>query len=483
MRDSTNMTILKRRILICGAGPSGLAAAMLFHDRGADEIVVVERAESPSAFLRGKAFNYQIDPRGQQLLHKLGIKGMLEDYGLPNDDFTLTFVLPNGTSKTVKPPIIDRDRDTAYWTRRNDFIKMLQAALDKRNSDGRIKLLYGHSFDDFKTEPDGSVQAIIINPDETSQTFKPDLIVGCDGLNSAVRSGLNRLSRVDSFSMVEHPSPASDLAYKVLNFPSNFKVRGDLGEVNNHKMAFAFVSSNKGSKDAFALFALPVANADVPRSINLIRLSDHNVWKITKGSDLLDYLEQSIPQLNVRSLISEEEAEEFANMRPGRFPVPQYCKRVYERLGNTKEPLHCVLIGDSAHSFPPDLGLGVNTALEDLFVLDKTLESNPDDLAVALSTYEKEKVPENAALVRLVQTVHPYQYNQVPWRLKLWMIGFVAREILHKLSFGLLDRHAFALVQNHKMSFTEIERRDNRSKAISLGLAIAIPVVALFILF
>jgi threonine dehydrogenase-like Zn-dependent dehydrogenase len=51
--------------LICGGGPCGLVAAITLHQLGWQDIVLVERRPSHAAFERGKAFNYQIDGRGQ----------------------------------------------------------------------------------------------------------------------------------------------------------------------------------------------------------------------------------------------------------------------------------------------------------------------------------------------------------------------------------------------------------------------------------
>lgn len=474
------MTNGKRQVLISGAGPSGLAAAMLFHQYGWEDIIVLERSESSSSFVREKAFNYQIDPRGQQLLERLGIKEMLYEYGLPNDDFTLTFVKPDGTQKTIKPPIIDPNRGTAFWTRRNDFIRMLQIALDEQNTDGRIRLLYGHKFEDIEMDSQDNPKVIFSDTNGNQQHLKPDLVIGCDGLHSAVRVSLQKISDLKNFAMIKHPSPASKLAYKVLNFPSKFTVKGGLSEVDDHKRAFAFISSNKNSNDAFSLFALPVAKPDAPRSINLIRLADHNVWKISEGEELLKYLEDAIPQLDIRSLISASEAEDFASIKPGRFPDPQYCLSLYKHLGSPEQPMHCILIGDSAHSFPPDLGLGVNSSLEDLIVLDQFMTTENGDLPAVFSSYERHKIPENAALVKLVQTVHPYQYNQIPWRLKTWTIAFLFKEILHKLSLGFLDRHAFALIQNHDIPYTEVERRKNKTNRLTSLIGIVGAVLFVF---
>ena len=78
------MTRKNKQIVICGGGPSGLAAALLFADLGWEDIILVERRQSPGDFEKNKAFNYQVDPRGQKLLKRLEINTMLDKYGVAN---------------------------------------------------------------------------------------------------------------------------------------------------------------------------------------------------------------------------------------------------------------------------------------------------------------------------------------------------------------------------------------------------------------
>lgn len=71
------------------------------------------------------------------------------------------------------------------------------------------------------------------------------------------------------------------------------------------------------------------------------------------------------------------------------------------------------LQGDARAAFPPDLGQGVNSALEDVDDLAQTLDATGDDLAAALPLYEQRRAPQIAALVQLMSFSFPWQYNQV----------------------------------------------------------------------
>ena len=119
----------------------------------------------------------------------------------------------------------------------------------------------------------------------------------------------------------------------------------------------------------------------------------------------------------------------------------------------------CVLLGDAAHAFPPDLGLGVNSALEDVYLLGQELAMSEGALSAAAARYESARLPESRALVRLVRKVFPHQYNHIPWRFKISMVKFFAQLGLSKISGGLIDEPGFKLSQNEKIGYRELERR------------------------
>ena len=141
-----------------------------------------------------------------------------------------------------------------------------------------------------------------------------------------------------------------------------------------------------------------------------------------------------------------------------------------------------ILLGDAVHFFPPDIGQGVNSALEDVYLLHETLAGTKDNLSQALPHYENLRQPDIKALIRLVQISYPWQYNQDPLQKRLWSINFFIRFLLSRALPFLFNPHSFLLIQNHELSYSEILAKSNRTTQLLyllLGFTILVLATAL----
>jgi len=130
-----------------------------------------------------------------------------------------------------------------------------------------------------------------------------------------------------------------------------------------------------------------------------------------------------------------------------------------------------VLVGDALHSYPPDIGQGVNSGLCDVVELGKSLESvnlsidredfsKKQTLGDALKKFEVNRMKETKALIRLARFGAPYQYNQ-PMPLdqlgkKLWTLNVLTRVMLNKISFGLIPSSSIILSQDPNLTFQQV---------------------------
>jgi len=421
--------------------------------QGWQDIVVLERRKTRESFDRGKAFNYQLDGRGQKMLALIGIdEKMLQDFGVANLESAFTTFNSKGEENQLSVPFVLKDKQTAYWVTRQALLVLLLQHLERTNTDDRIRVLFDHSFDSIDVSSNAiNVKAIASGGE--AKVFHPQLILGCDGLNSKVRECLDLAEGNDFFKMIAKASPSSDLFYKVIQLPMDIVVNGKQSLLGNHNMSYIFTSSYKALDERLSLFSLPVARPTEPRTANIILPRNHKLWKISDKEALHQYLKVGFPQLDIDKIFPEQELEDFVAFRPGKFPDPQYSPRVFSEIKSGDTSVSCVLLGDAAHSFPPDLGLGVNSALQDVYFLAQKLGNKNIEMTDAIAEYEEERLPESRALVRLVGTVFPYQYNHVPWRFNLSMMKFLIQLGISKITGGLVYEPAFRDTQDERLSY------------------------------
>ena len=471
--------------VISGAGPSGLAAAIKLHQLGWAEIYLVEQREALGSFDRGKAFNYQLDGRGQKMLADIGIdEETVQTYGVANLKSVFTTYDPTGNPRTLTIPFVLEDKQTAYWITRNALLEMLSVRLEAINGDGRIKLRFGHKFQAI-ADVDGRKVARISDADGNETDIEASLIIGCDGLNSNVRHCLTQepTLKAEYYTMVAKPSPSSLLLYKVICLPPTIAINGDSVEVTDNLKSYIFSSTYKAFDEKLALFSLPVARENEQRTANIILPDSHKLWRIDDPEEFRAYLEQGFPQLDLDQVFPPNEIKDFLSRRPGKFPEPQYSPKVYAKIKAAQNEIDCVLIGDAAHSFPPDLGLGVNAALEDVYLFGQSMEAQPQDVEQAATHYETKRLPEARALVRLVRTVFPYQYNHVPWRFGVSLAKILAQMKIHRWSGRLIDEPTFRLCQDERISYTELERRMIRTDVYFYGIVASIAGLIGFLIY
>lgn len=471
----------QQKTLIVGGGPAGFATALMLAKRGWRDITVLEKRPSADYYEPDKSFNYLIDGRGQKFTDYIGITDNLIENGVPNTEFYLTAIKVNGNSKTFKVPFADPSLKTAYWITRKTFVNLLYAEIEKNWQDFITVIFNAKCLEINKIlDNEGKSEKLKVTAEiknGETLTFEPSLLVGCDGLNSIVRNTLKQWDEPSSnrFEMNYFPSASAGLRYKVLTLPPRFPLDEDGKELTTSEMSYAVRSAFKDRKASISLGLLPVKNPDEYRSANIITRSNHKIWELKNGEKMYEFLKKSFPQIPIHKIVSPQEAERFAASEGGTFPTPQYCCGFYSELNKSKlnnEQAFIVLLGDAIHSFPPDLGQGVNSALEDVCILNHALEENDNNLSRALEQYESLRLPDIKALMRLMQIGYPWQYNQAPIRKKLWNINFIFRLLLSKALPSVFSPQVVFPIRNHNISYREILAGAERTTRVLYALMI-----------
>ena len=455
-----------QQILIVGGGPAGFATALMLAKRGWENITVLEKRPSADYYEPDKAFNYLIDGRGQKFTDYLNLTEKLSQNGVASTDFELTKITPDGKRKTVKLPIVDPNRKPAYWITRKTFVNLLYQEIENNWQDSINVIFYAKCLEIHKkiSDEDKSEKLEVTAEIENGENirFEHFILIGCDGINSIVRNTLKKWDKSLSskFEIKYSPSPSAGLKYKILTLPPKFSLDENGEELSTSEMAYAVRSALKDRKKSISLGLLPVKNPDEVRTANIIAKPNHTIWELSNGEEMHDFLTKSFPQLPIHKIVSPQELERFAQSEGGEFPIPQHCNGFYSKLN---DQAFIVLLGDAIHSFPPDLGQGVNSALEDVYTLNEALDKSKNNLSEALPLYESSRVTDTKALIRLMQIGYPWQYNQAPIRKKLWSVKILLRLGLSKLLPYIFCPPAFFLVQNHQLSYREILMKAERT--------------------
>jgi kynurenine 3-monooxygenase len=373
-------------------------------------------------------------------------------------------------TETDQPETVPNQKDLdkeSYWIPRHDFTKILREEVEE-TTDTQVLMgvscqailpaMNSHS-DNSGGDGDGAhhgIEVVASNGEDGGAltTFRCKLVVGADGYKSKVRDCMSHQNMIgeinnsesessgggdnawetvpkNKFKVIKYTSPATGLRIKVLQFPPRFQIPylekndnvpkelagGDAKTLLFAKTVgsatYAIRSIFKGPLTYTSLGLLPVMDNDAVRPINLITRPNHVAWTKTTGPQMKEWMTQAFPRLFQLSsmhgdaLISDAEWDRFAKAEGTRFPHCQYTNGMALSSKNKRSGL--VLVGDAIHSYPPDIGQGVNSGLLDVLKLSDMLQdvnlssssAQPDGnkskstlLGDALKNYEKDRLPE-----------------------------------------------------------------------------------------
>jgi 2-polyprenyl-6-methoxyphenol hydroxylase-like FAD-dependent oxidoreductase len=329
--------------VVVGAGIGGLTASLLL-SRVAARVTLVERAERPSEI--GAALALQ--PNGMAVLDRLGLLPAVKAVSARIDRMYIRSVTGQRLL-TARMPDLGAGLDHAIAVRRTDLHRLLLEAVAGVAS---VETRFGCAA--VSADPTGAVTITSTaknGPDLGSVSLRADLIVGADGVNSAVRGtgGFDsRMSSGSSYVRAIVKGRASPW------FEEYWTPLGSFGQAPlGADLVYFWAAAHVGAAgDA-------VARGD----LGAFRQEWRRVLPV--AADLLEQV-SSFDDLLVNTVRSVD------------------CRRWFSgRL---------VLLGDAAHAMPPNLGQGANSALVDGVVLAEELAAAPSVMD-ALAAYDKRRRP------------------------------------------------------------------------------------------
>lgn len=337
------------RILIIGAGIAGSAAALALHRAGfAPEVHEAhpDGGEDLGAFLT-------LASNGMRALGSVAAARSVAERGFPLA--TLRLLDATGTELANAPLGEPDDPLTRYrCLRRADLAAALRQEVQRRG----IPITHGARFRTL-TEDAGGVTASFAD----GRTATGDLLIGADGLNSAVRSVISPAEPRYAGQKVFYGYTAGPVATASLEPVPTATITMIRGSAS----AFGYARSPAGETFWFARVTGPRATTEEIATTTPDQWRAHLKPLLRPDSTPAAAIVEATDRLMVTNALD----------------LP---------LGLPWHTHRALIIGDAAHAASPATGQGASMALEDAVILAKALRDAPTT-ASALATFDRLRRP------------------------------------------------------------------------------------------
>ncbi|RFU85342.1 FAD-binding protein [Streptomyces triticagri] len=334
------------RALIVGGGIGGLTAAVALHRRGR-QVTVLERAES----LEPVGAGISIAPNGQRALDVIGLGDTVRELAAWQGPGGMRTPGGRWLARTDSAATARRFGSTLVLLHRATLIELLRAELpaDAVRTGTPAEL----------TDPgDVDRPATVSTPTGEEQA---ELVVGADGINSAVRGTL----------FPEHPGTvyAGFTTWRCV-VPSGGREFAP-HETWGRGLLWGTHPLKDGRSYAYAAATVPPGG----------RAPDSELAELRR---LFGSWHDPIP-----AILDAATAEQILrnDVRYVQQPLPAFHRG------------RVALLGDAAHAMPPSLGQGGNQAIEDAIVLAHHMPGDADP-GPALAAYTADRLPRTMDVVR-----------------------------------------------------------------------------------
>ncbi|KAG5202252.1 hypothetical protein JEQ12_003642 [Ovis aries] len=290
-------------------------------------------------FARGRSINLALSYRGRQALKAVGLEDQVVAYGIP----MRARMIHSLSGKKSAIPYGTKSQYILSISREN-LNKDLLTAVEKYSN---VKVHFGHKL--VKCYPEKGV-ITVLGQDKVPKDVTCDLIVGCDGAFSTVRTHLMKKPRFDySQQYIPH-------GYMELSIPPK---NGDYAMEPNYLHIWP--------RDTFMMIALPNTNKSFTCTLFM---PFEEFEKLLTSRDVLDFFQKyfpdSIPLIGKQALV-----QDFF-LLPAQSMISVKCSSFHFKS-------HCLLMGDAAHAIVPFFGQGMNAGFEDCLVFDELMDKFNND--------------------------------------------------------------------------------------------------------
>jgi 3-(3-hydroxy-phenyl)propionate hydroxylase len=332
------------KVIVAGAGPVGLTAALLLGTKGI-LVTVLEAEPSLSRDLRASTFH----PPTLDMLAPYGITARLLEAGLACPTWQVR-LHPSGERAVFDLAVLKGDTDHPYRLQCEQS-KYCQLALAELEKLANVGLHFSATVTGLTQSAD-AVRVEAATPGGEC-TFVADYVIGADGARSAVRHALG-------FEMSGDIYPETTIL-ATTRFPFHERLDG-----------LSNVSYCWKPDGTFSLLRLP------------------DVWRVSlyarDGQTVEQALEDQAQQDLLHDIVPDTGRIEVLETRP---------YRIHRRMASAYRQGRVFLAGDAAHLNSPSGGMGMNGGIHDAFSLCEKLIAVLRDGADprVLDRYERQRRP------------------------------------------------------------------------------------------
>ncbi|MCG6135717.1 MAG: FAD-dependent monooxygenase [Nostoc sp. LLA-1] len=325
---------MSKKVVIVGAGPSGLLLAHYLLQRGENyQINIYERRSDPRiiSFSKSRTFPISLNERGMSALRQIEcLEAAIKAVSV---EMTGTvFHQKNGKSR-----ITSRQKPLVTLDRTNLVIVLLERLAQKYNK-SRLDIYFDCQCQavNFKNKTVNFKNiAVENNPDFT---VNYDLLVGADGANSVVRAGF---LEIENFVCEQKYYPTD---YKSIFLDEQVNSSTELKSDNIHTWRL---------NDGTLMVALFQADGTMSGAINFPS-EKNQIVGLSSTQEVLSFFRENFPEIG--AMMTESAAKDFLD-RPIAKILTVRCSQYHH--GDS-----VLIIGDAAHAVSSSIGQGCNAALE-----------------------------------------------------------------------------------------------------------------------
>jgi 2-polyprenyl-6-methoxyphenol hydroxylase-like FAD-dependent oxidoreductase len=368
------------RVAIAGGGIGGLTLALMLHERGLD-VNVYEAVNE----MKPLGVGINLLPHASQQLCQLGLESLLAAQGIETS--TLAYFNKFGQEIWREPRGRAAGYDTPQYSIHRGELQMtlLRIAQERLGAD---RIHCGHAFKSFEQVADKVLSTFVRQADQAEVEVESDVLVGADGIHSAVRRFM--------YPQGDQPRFSGRMLWRAVTEAEPYMDGRSMFMAGHQDQKFVgYPISEPLRKQGRSLInwiaELRVPNGELPKS-------DWN-RKVDKAVFSKPFESWKWGWIDIPALIEGAEAVyEFPLV--DRDPLPRW---TFERV---------TLMGDAAHPMYPIGSNGSAQAILDARYLADCL-AGEDDLLYALREYEAERLPRTTGIVLRNRMNGPEQVMQL----------------------------------------------------------------------